>query len=136
MKRYRLDPKKPRQLSPAETHRLEAAPIEYFDIPPLGDGFFTKARAAWPPTKQQLTIRLDADVLAWLKPYGRGYQTPINRILRAAMESPPVRRSRSAAAPGRARECRADESRRNLAHVRPAGRVGQVDAEKKSTAEV
>jgi uncharacterized protein (DUF4415 family) len=135
MKRYRLDPRKPRQLSPAETHRLEAAPIEHSDIP-LGDEFFTKARAAWPPTKQQLTTRLDADVLAWLKSNGRGYQTRINRILRAAMESPPVRRSRSAAAPGRARECRADESRRNLAHVRPAGRVGQVDAEKKSTAEV
>ena len=101
MKRYRLDPKKPRQLSPAETHRLEAAPIEYSDTPPLGDEFFTKARAARPPTKQQLTIRLDADVLAWLKSNGRGYQTRINRILRAAMESPPVRRSRSAAAPGK-----------------------------------
>jgi hypothetical protein len=46
------------------------------------------------PTKQQLTIRLDTDVLKWLKADGRGYQTRINRILRAAMESQPPRRSR------------------------------------------
>ncbi len=78
---------------------MEAAPIDYSDIPPLGDEFFTKATVAWPPAKQQLTIRLDADVLNWLKANGRGYQTRINRILRAAMESKPPRRSRSAAAP-------------------------------------
>ena len=99
MKRYRLDPKKPRQLTPAEARGLDATPIDYADIPPLGDEFFTKATAAWPPAKQQLTIRLDADVLKWLKAHGRGYQTRINRILRAAMESQPPRRSRSAAAP-------------------------------------
>ena len=98
MKRYRLDPKKPRQLTPAEARRLDVMPIDYSDIPPLGDEFFAKATVAWPPAKQQLTIRLDADVLAWLKAHGRGYQTHINRILRAAMESPP-RRSRSTAAP-------------------------------------
>src|SRR3984893_8550419 len=87
MKRYRLNPKEPRQLTPAEARRLDAMPIDYSDIPPLGDEFFTKATQAWPPTKQQLTIRLDADVLRWLKTHGRGYQTRINRILRAAMES-------------------------------------------------
>ncbi len=99
MTRYRLDPKKPRQLTPAEARRLDATPIDYSDIPPLGDEFFTKATSAWPPTKHQLTIRLDADVLNWLKANGRGYQTRINRILRAAMESQPPRRSHSAAAP-------------------------------------
>jgi hypothetical protein len=51
------------------------------------------------PAKQQLTIRLDADVLKWLKAHGRGYQTRINRILRAAMESQHPRRSRSTPAP-------------------------------------
>lgn len=99
MKRYRLDPKKPRQLTPAEARRLDATPIDYSDIPPLGDEFFEKATAAWPPAKHQLTIRLDADVLHWLKSNGRGYQTRINRILRAAMESQPPRRSRSTATP-------------------------------------
>ena len=93
MKRYRLDPKKPRQLTSAEARRLDALPIDYSDIPPLGDKFFETATVAWPPAKQQLTIRLDADVLNWLKAKGRGYQTRINRILRAAMESKPPRRA-------------------------------------------
>ena len=37
------------------------------------------------PIKQLVTIRLDADVLAWLKNEGNGYQTRINGILREAM---------------------------------------------------
>ena len=97
MKRYQLDPKKPRQLTPAEARRLNATAIDYSGIPPLDDEFFTKAKEIWPPAKQQLTIRLDADVLEWLKANGRGYQTRINRILRAAMESQP--RSHSTPAP-------------------------------------
>jgi len=111
MKRYRLDPKKPRQLTPAEARRLDATPIDYSDIPPLGDEFFTKATVAWPPAKQQLTIRLDADVLNWLKSNGRGYQTRINHILRAAMESQPPRRPRATATPKKsARTRRASKS--------------------------
>jgi uncharacterized protein (DUF4415 family) len=66
--------------------RLTDADLDYSDIPPLGEEFFAKAAVPWPPTKQQLTVRLDADVLAWLKSMGKGYQTRINRILRAAME--------------------------------------------------
>jgi uncharacterized protein (DUF4415 family) len=66
---------------------MKDAEIDYSDIPPLNKSFFIKATEAWPPTKRQLTIRLDADVLKWLKARGRGYQTRINRILRAAMES-------------------------------------------------
>jgi len=48
----------------------------------------------WPPTKKQLTIRLDADVLDWLKGQGRGYQTRINYILRVAMENEPPQAAR------------------------------------------
>jgi len=33
-----------------------------------------------------LPIRVDADVLAWLKSQGKGYQTRLNSLLRAAME--------------------------------------------------
>jgi len=83
----------------ARLDRMKDSDIDYSDIPPLGDEFFTKATVAWPPAKHQLTIRLDADVLHWLKENGRGYQTRINHILRAAMESQPPRRSRSTAAP-------------------------------------
>jgi len=112
IRRYRLDPKKPRQLTPAEARRLDEMPIDYSDIPKLGDEFFTKAKVAWPPVKHQLTIRLDADVLDWLKANGRGYQTRINRILRAAMESQPPRRKRPIAAPKKNTRARAKPARK------------------------
>jgi len=83
----------------ARLDRIKDAEIDYSDIPPLDKSFFTKATEAWPPAKQQLTIRLDADVLNWLRGNGKGYQTRINRILRAAMESTPPRRLRSTPAP-------------------------------------
>lgn len=63
--------------------------IDYSDIPPLDKTFLTRATTPWPPAKKQLTIRLDEDVLAWLKAQGRGYQTRVNRILRVVMESQP-----------------------------------------------
>ena len=37
------------------------------------------------PVKQQTSIRLDADVLAWFKAQGKGYQKRMNEILREAM---------------------------------------------------
>jgi uncharacterized protein (DUF4415 family) len=71
------------------------ADIDFSDIPELDEEFFKNAEIVdWPPSKSQLTIRLDADVLAWLKSNGRGYQTRINRILRVAMESQPKTRAR------------------------------------------
>jgi uncharacterized protein (DUF4415 family) len=59
----------------ARLDRMNDSDIDYSDIPPLGDEFFKKATAAWPPVKQQVTIRLDADLLNWLKANGKGYQT-------------------------------------------------------------
>ena len=70
---------------------MRDAEIDYSDIPPLDKTFLKKATTDWPPAKRQLTIRLDADVLDWLKGHGRGYQTRINRILRVVMESQPRR---------------------------------------------
>ena len=61
--------------------------IDYTDIPELEEGFFREARVVVPPGKKQLTIRLDVDVLAWLKDQGRGYQSRINAILRAYYEA-------------------------------------------------
>ena len=74
--------------------RLKDSEIDYSEIPPLDRSFYERATEEWPPAKQQLTIRLDTDVLRWLKRQGRGYQTRINRILRAAMESQSRRPSR------------------------------------------
>ena len=78
----------------ARVDRMKDAEIDYSDLPPLDKSFLKKATTTWPPVKQQLTIRLDADVLAWLKGHGRGYQTRINRILRLVMENHPPRRTR------------------------------------------
>jgi hypothetical protein len=52
----------------ARIDRMKDAGIDYSDIPPLDKSFFAKATEAWPPTKRQLTIGLDADVLKWLPP--------------------------------------------------------------------
>jgi uncharacterized protein (DUF4415 family) len=46
------------------------------------------------PIKQQLTVRIDADVVEWLKNQGRGYQSRLNDILRSAMLDQ-IRRSQS-----------------------------------------
>ncbi|MFI3223099.1 MAG: BrnA antitoxin family protein [Methylococcaceae bacterium] len=70
--------------------RLDAmtdADIDYSDSPPLDDKFFEKLVIPWPPSKKQLTVRLDEDVLEWIKVQGKGYQNRINYILRAAMDS-------------------------------------------------
>ena len=66
--------------------RLAARPdsgIDYSDIPPLSEEQL--ASAFRPKSKQLVAVRLDRDVLAWLKQYGSGYSTRINAILRAAM---------------------------------------------------
>jgi uncharacterized protein (DUF4415 family) len=70
---------------------MKDADIDDSDIPRLDKTFLKKATMAWPPAKKQLTIRLDEDVLDWLKRHGKGYQTRINRILRVVMESQPPR---------------------------------------------
>ena len=75
----------------ARIDRMKDAEIDFSDIPALDKSFLKKATTAWPPVKKQLTIRLDADVLTWLRGHGKGYQTRINRILRVVMESQPTR---------------------------------------------
>ena len=59
--------------------------IDYTDIPEIGEDLFKQATLV--PAKQLITIRLDADIVAWLKRNGRGYQTRTNKILCAVMES-------------------------------------------------
>ena len=63
------------------------AKIDYSDISPLKEGFWKRAvrNPFYRPVKRQLTVRLDADVVAWLQEQGKGYQTRINALLRAAM---------------------------------------------------
>ena len=76
----------------ARLDRLKDRDIDYSEIPPLNASFYKKATEAWPSAKLQVTVRLDIDVLDWLKMHGKGYQTRLNRILRAAMEHQAPRR--------------------------------------------
>ena len=61
--------------------------IDFSDIPPLNESFWKGAvrNPFYRPVKQQLTVRLDADVVAWLRRHGKGYQTRLNSVLREAM---------------------------------------------------
>jgi len=61
--------------------------IDFSDIPPLKESFWKNAvrNPFYRPVKQQLTVRLDADVVAWLRQQGKGYQTRLNQVLRKAM---------------------------------------------------
>lgn len=61
--------------------------IDYSDIPELDDAFWQNAEVRLPETKTGIYIRLDGDVLDWLKSQGKGYQTRINAILRAYYEA-------------------------------------------------
>lgn len=69
-----------------ELQALENHPVDYTDIPQTTD--FSKARLRYytvKPVKQSITFRIDADVLAVLKGYGKGYQAKMNDILRAVV---------------------------------------------------
>lgn len=79
--------KKPTKSDLKRLDAMSDASIDYSDIPALDTAFFQDARVVVPPGKKQLTVRLDADVLAWLKDQGKGYHSRINAILRAYYEA-------------------------------------------------
>lgn len=73
-----------------ELKKLAAQPdeeIDFSDIPPLDEDFWKNGirNPFYRPVKIPTSIRIDADILAWLKSMGKGYQTRINEILRQAM---------------------------------------------------
>lgn len=61
--------------------------IDFSDIPPLTDDFWAKAvrNPFYKPVKVSVSVRIDSDIMAWLKNQGKGYQTRLNAILREAM---------------------------------------------------
>jgi len=73
-----------------EIAQLQAMPdseIDTSDIPELGPEFWKNAVVGkfYRPIKKSVTIRLDADVIEWLKSNGPGYQTKVNQLLRDSM---------------------------------------------------
>ena len=61
--------------------------IGYSDISKLDSAFWKAAKLTIPQPKDRLTIRLDHDLVEWLKQRGSGYQTRINAILRSYMRT-------------------------------------------------
>jgi uncharacterized protein (DUF4415 family) len=73
--------------------RMKDREIDTTDIPGTLDWSKAVVGRFYRPIKKPLTIRLDADVIAWLKGQGKGYQTRINALLRSAMENAGSKRS-------------------------------------------
>jgi uncharacterized protein (DUF4415 family) len=88
---YTLDTLPP--LTKAQRERLRElakrpeSEIDLSDAPVLTDEQWKDAERGqfYRPVKRQITARVDADVLAWLKGQGKGYQSRINAILRREM---------------------------------------------------
>src|ERR1700756_24259 len=59
--------------------------IDFSDAPPVPDWSGAEIGKFYRPKKKPVTMRLDSDVIAWLKADGRGYQTKANWLLRSAM---------------------------------------------------
>ena len=61
--------------------------IDLSDMPEVTDWSGAVRGMFYRPAKRPVTMRLDEDVVAWLKGFGPGYQTKANRLLRHAMTS-------------------------------------------------
>jgi uncharacterized protein (DUF4415 family) len=84
-RRQSLTPRQRKEL--ASLAALPDAQIDTSDIPELPPGAWKDAIRGrfYRPVKQAVSLRLDADVVAWLRKAGKGYQTRANRILRQRM---------------------------------------------------
>jgi len=81
-----------KKLSPKRIQEIKNFPIAYSeDSPKLTAEQVARMKPAHPeywkvePVKVSLSIKVDADVLAWFKAGGKGYQTRINKALRDVM---------------------------------------------------
>ena len=91
--KYEIDLSNPPALTAEQKAELKAlrvkpdSEIDYSDIPPLQEDFWKKAvrNPFYRPTKTSTTVRIDSDVLHWLRAHGKGYQSRINAILRREM---------------------------------------------------
>jgi uncharacterized protein (DUF4415 family) len=88
-----LDLKNPPFLSAEQKARLDTVAlmpdeqIDYSDAPSLPNAVWMKAAAELPRNKQQITLRLDAEVLDFFKHTGKRYQSRINAVLRSYVEA-------------------------------------------------
>jgi uncharacterized protein (DUF4415 family) len=78
--------KKPSRTDWARIDAMRDEDIDYSDIPKQGHDFFANA-IIWPGPKQQITLRIDPDILKFFRKQGRGYQSTINAVLRKYMDA-------------------------------------------------
>jgi uncharacterized protein (DUF4415 family) len=82
---------RPSQTDWERVDALQDEDIDFSDNPELTPEMFARAvarRGLRPlPRKQQVTLRIDDDVLQWFKAQGKGFQSRINALLRAYMEA-------------------------------------------------
>jgi uncharacterized protein (DUF4415 family) len=78
----KTDWKRVNAMSQAEVERLADK-----DEGPLATAWESTVMVGLPPAKQDIHIRLDGDILDWFKARGRGYQTRINAVLRAFVQT-------------------------------------------------
>jgi len=71
----------------AELGALKSVEVDCSDIPELSAEALENAVRGrfYKPLKTHVTVRIDVDIIAWLKAPGKGYQTRINTILRERM---------------------------------------------------
>ena len=86
MKKNRFNPVPPEIQAEIDALAMAQAPIQT-DLIPEGEGDWSQAKRGlfYRPVKQQITLRLDADLISWFKTNpapDEGYQTSINRALR------------------------------------------------------
>ena len=88
MVRFKVDESVPLTAEEKEALlKLGKQGIDYSDIPETRPEDWSNAvrGAFYRPVKKPVSVRIDTDVLMWLKSKGKGYQTRINQILRQAM---------------------------------------------------
>lgn len=63
--------------------------LDHGDVPQLSPDEWAKATVGkfYRPIKTSISLRIDNDVLAWLKSKGDGYQSRINSMLREGMDA-------------------------------------------------
>ena len=68
--------------------KMPDSDIDFSDLPELTETFWRNAvpNPFYRPVKKQITLRIDADILAWLRQQGpEGYQSRLNALLRSVM---------------------------------------------------
>jgi uncharacterized protein (DUF4415 family) len=99
--KFRLNPALPPKLTQRVRERLATKPdeaIDFSDIPPTYGVAWTRPGLPEPAErKRQITLQIDADILAYFQTTGRTYRARINRVLRSYVDAQRAGRRKSSA---------------------------------------